>query len=604
MAAPPPNLVQKVLGVFNPLTNALLGLTTSGEAPYFPVVAVGGLTPQTFTTTLNQTIFTLAGAPTAVSSVIVSLSGVLLYPGIDFNLSGVTLTLTNPTPAGRTLYVAYATSGAATMAQNDVRVYGADASGVFDSSGAFTSDAGAQLDVLIPAGNYLIASNPIIGQALLHFQKGVTLTGAGAASLLQTLTAGNEDIQVNTAGTDFATHHVRRQVTHSGGTPGSVAAAFRADSFVGANATNYEWTIVGVNTNSATGGQNVAIYGQGNQQTSTTGPTWAGVMEVIDHSGQVNPTNAIVGLEVDCRANGADSNSNRVPLHIVASRPTGGGADATIDIAVLIDNNNDGVHTSYGQGIFFGNKTGGTCNFTTGINMTGGAYSSAAIWLPAGAPILFDTPGVNQLYFDGSRMRYDTVVSSVRTLQFSVAAGGFAALGPVINNGSAALLTTTTNMSGANEQSLLLNDTFNGTGTNAGMVVNSNIATGVTSTIYDAILIQNPTLIGGASISGVCVGVQVNAMSSGSGGNRAISLNNAAAATNYNVYAIGTAQNIMGGPLGVNGATPPAKVTGFGTPTGTGVIANFPGATATLAQCSQAIAQLITDIKNFGLYGT
>lgn len=55
--------------------------------------------------------------------------------------------------------------------------------------------------------------------------------------------------------------------------------------------------------------------------------------------------------------------------------------------------------------------------------------------------------------------------------------------------------------------------------------------------------------------------------------------------------------------LGVNGNTPPAQVTGFGTPTGTGVIANFPGATATLAQCSQAIAQIIKDLKAIGFYG-
>jgi hypothetical protein len=55
--------------------------------------------------------------------------------------------------------------------------------------------------------------------------------------------------------------------------------------------------------------------------------------------------------------------------------------------------------------------------------------------------------------------------------------------------------------------------------------------------------------------------------------------------------------------VGLNGATPVGKVTGFGTPTGTGVIANFPGATATLAQCSQAVAQLIADLKNLGVYG-
>jgi hypothetical protein len=55
--------------------------------------------------------------------------------------------------------------------------------------------------------------------------------------------------------------------------------------------------------------------------------------------------------------------------------------------------------------------------------------------------------------------------------------------------------------------------------------------------------------------------------------------------------------------LGINNTAPPAQVTGFGTPTGTGVIANFPGATATLAQTSQAVAELIQDLKAFGLYG-
>lgn len=55
--------------------------------------------------------------------------------------------------------------------------------------------------------------------------------------------------------------------------------------------------------------------------------------------------------------------------------------------------------------------------------------------------------------------------------------------------------------------------------------------------------------------------------------------------------------------IGFFAATPAAQTTGYGTPTGTGVIANFPGATATLAQCSQAIAQIIADMKKFGLYG-
>lgn len=43
------------------------------------------------------------------------------------------------------------------------------------------------------------------------------------------------------------------------------------------------------------------------------------------------------------------------------------------------------------------------------------------------------------------------------------------------------------------------------------------------------------------------------------------------------------------------------KSTGWGTPTGAAKIANFPGATATLTQCSQTVAQLITELKSTGL---
>lgn len=45
------------------------------------------------------------------------------------------------------------------------------------------------------------------------------------------------------------------------------------------------------------------------------------------------------------------------------------------------------------------------------------------------------------------------------------------------------------------------------------------------------------------------------------------------------------------------------QITGYGTPTGASKLINFPGATATLAQCSAMIAQLITDFKTHGSLG-
>jgi hypothetical protein len=67
------------------------------------------------------------------------------------------------------------------------------------------------------------------------------------------------------------------------------------------------------------------------------------------------------------------------------------------------------------------------------------------------------------------------------------------------------------------------------------------------------------------------------------------------------ITAAGTAQFINA--IGVNNVAPPAQVTGFGTPTGAAVIANFPGATATLVQCSNTIAELITVLKAIGFLG-
>lgn len=99
--------------------------------------------------------------------------------------------------------------------------------------------------------------------------------------------------------------------------------------------------------------------------------------------------------------------------------------------------------------------------------------------------------------------------------------------------------------------------------------------------------------------------VTVVQSSTGVGGVIGTSSNNPLTINTNN--AIRAVVGAAGGITVVNGlscynVTPPTQVTGFGTPTGTGVINNFPGATATLAQCSQAIAQLITDVKRFGLY--
>lgn len=58
------------------------------------------------------------------------------------------------------------------------------------------------------------------------------------------------------------------------------------------------------------------------------------------------------------------------------------------------------------------------------------------------------------------------------------------------------------------------------------------------------------------------------------------------------------------GQFGANGAAPPAQITGFGAPTGTAVVNNFPGATATLLQTSQTVAEILAILKGAGVIGT
>jgi hypothetical protein len=45
-----------------------------------------------------------------------------------------------------------------------------------------------------------------------------------------------------------------------------------------------------------------------------------------------------------------------------------------------------------------------------------------------------------------------------------------------------------------------------------------------------------------------------------------------------------------------------SQASGVGTPTGASILTNFPGASATLAQTSAAVAKLIADLKAAGFY--
>jgi hypothetical protein len=128
-----------------------------------------------------------------------------------------------------------------------------------------------------------------------------------------------------------------------------------------------------------------------------------------------------------------------------------------------------------------------------------------------------------------------------------------------------------------------------------------------TPTSGTALAVNGPPILGvyAASIFGANVAGARGLLVCGGTGAADFSFVVTNAANTINLLAMtgnGAAQ--FSSNVGVNGAVPPAQVTGFGTPTGAAVIANYPGASATLVQTSNTVAEILLILKGFGLIGT
>jgi hypothetical protein len=228
--------------------------------------------------------------------------------------------------------------------------------------------------------------------------------------------------------TDFRNVLYQRNASYSGGSLGTVNTCLEVVTNVTSPAANtIEWAFLAVMNNQSNTGENTGSYGQGNRMTSTTGPTWGGVMEVRDLSGQNNPAVGLVGLEVDNRCNGTDTNFTRVGIDVVCTRYNTSGAAAVVGWGVRVQNNQD--------------TTGANCLIQNGFAVwqadVGVAFDcatstvvSAALRMPMGAPILFDVSGaggstINRL--QGSAPGLDHQFNGVGTNRF-LGTGGVAVL--------------------------------------------------------------------------------------------------------------------------------------------------------------------------------
>lgn len=205
----------------------------------------------------------------------------------------------------------------------------------------------------------------------------------------------NSVAQTVTTSTDVYTQHVARTTSHTGGTPGTTNSALRVDHNVGAGVTDYEWAFTSVMNNSATAGENVAVYGQGNRQASGVGPTWAGVMEAREVVAQNDPTSGLIGLEVDNRSNGTDANNNRIGIDVVCARYNTSGAATQVSFGVRVQNNADSnvlVKTAFSAST--------TCNVA--FDASASTVNQAAFKMAQNQSIAFDALAVNQMSYDGT----------------------------------------------------------------------------------------------------------------------------------------------------------------------------------------------------------
>lgn len=189
----------------------------------------------------------------------------------------------------------------------------------------------------------------------------------------------------------------------AGGTPGFVNAAITSITTTGATETAFEWNILGVLDNYSAAGENVAAYFQGNKR--STGPTWGGVCEAKDHTGNADPAAGLIGLEVDLFANGTDANSRRLGIDLVIGKgvPSGTKPDVYAGIRIIPFNgdygNGDFIHGILMDGNFetairINNNSGDRGMYLTGTMVAGidlvGTYSAAAIRMEAGHKLAFD----------------------------------------------------------------------------------------------------------------------------------------------------------------------------------------------------------------------
>lgn len=204
---------------------------------------------------------------------------------------------------------------------------------------------------------------------------------------------------------DVSSHSLIRTASYVGGAAGFVNGALKVQTDVSSGVTAYEWGIRSILNNSATAGQNAAMYGQGVRSVAAAGPTFAGVFELLDLSTSANPALGSVAVEVDINANGTDTSNNRIGIDLFVGHLGTGSATACTAYAgirlnsraagdkwthgILVTGANTNALTLASTSTGVGVDLSGTTN--VGISFSSGTHTTAAIRLGRGQKIAWES---------------------------------------------------------------------------------------------------------------------------------------------------------------------------------------------------------------------
>lgn len=223
---------------------------------------------------------------------------------------------------------------------------------ILDSRGeasVWLTSADYKLELYTSAGALIWTADYVNGAnqptlAALAASGGSDLIGYYAPDSAETMTVqdrlqlldGESIVCGNADGYEKASINCYRDTTSvTGGTGGLVNPCIIAQTDAGASQTSFEWTILGIMENyNNSSAENVAGYFQGNKR--GTGSTWGAVAEAKDYTGVANPTGGLVGFEVNCFANGTDTNSRRIGIDLVIGKADTSGTLPTVYAGIRI----------------------------------------------------------------------------------------------------------------------------------------------------------------------------------------------------------------------------------------------------------------------------